>query len=146
MVTGAAADQMWAVAIHVKVGLNQARRGERDHQFVAVAKMKRRGSQRQGALRRHAPPLAFVPPKASLVEQLNEFNLEFEKSLILGTRSLLSGQKLPCSSSQGNSQVITAAQGFFGLRAILKRVTAKRSLLISLIAGILPRKLESRSA
>jgi len=39
MVTGAAADQMWAVAIHVKVGLNQARRGERDHQFVAVAKM-----------------------------------------------------------------------------------------------------------
>jgi hypothetical protein len=38
MVTGAAADQMWAVAIHVKVGLNQARGGERDHQFVAGRK------------------------------------------------------------------------------------------------------------
>jgi hypothetical protein len=66
-----------------------------------------------------------VPPKPSLVEKLNEFNLESVKSLILGTRSLLSGQKLPCSPFEGISQQITAAQGFVGFARLLKRVNAE---------------------
>jgi len=111
---------MWTVAIHVKVGLNQARRGERDHQFVAVAKMIAARVATAGCASTACPTTGVVPPKASLVEQLNEFNLESAKSLILGTRSLLSGQKLPCSPFEGISQQITAAQGFVGLRRHLK--------------------------
>jgi hypothetical protein len=76
-----------------------------------------------------------APPKSSLVEQLNEFNLESAKSLILGTRSLLSEQKLPCSPFRGISREIAAAQGFVGLRAIVKRVNAEASLLIPLITA-----------
>ena len=97
MVTGTGLIQMWTVAIHVKVGLNQTR-GERDHQSVAVADMIAARIAAAGcpstacSTAGVVPSTAgVVPPKSSLVEQLNEFNLEFVKSLILGTRSLLSG-------------------------------------------------------
>jgi hypothetical protein len=83
-VTGAGADQMWTVAIHVKVGLNQARGGERDDQFVAVAKMIAAWIATAGCASTPAVENAVEPPKSSLVEKLNEFNLESVKSLILG--------------------------------------------------------------
>jgi hypothetical protein len=125
MVTGAAADQMWAVAIQVKVGLHQARGGERDHQFVAVAEMIAARIATAGCPSTACSTAGVVPAKSSLVEKLNEFNLESVKSLILGTRPLLSGQKLPCSPFEGISQEITAAQGFVGFARLLKRVNAE---------------------
>jgi hypothetical protein len=106
--------------ILVKVGLNQTRGGERDHQFVAVAEMIAARIATAGCPSTSCSTAGVVPPKSLLVEQLNEFNLECVKSLILGTRSLLSGQKLPCSPFEGISQQITAAQGFVGLRRHLK--------------------------
>jgi hypothetical protein len=99
-------------AMLVKVGLNQTRGGAAR---IATACCPSTACPTAGAVAR----------KSSLVEKLNEFNLESVKSLILGTRSLLSGQKLPCSPFEGISQEITAAQGFVGLRAILKRVNAE---------------------
>jgi hypothetical protein len=90
MVTGTGLIQMWTVAIHVKVGLNQTR-GERDHQSVAVADMIAARIAAAGCPSTACSTAGVVPPKSSLVEQLNEFNLESVKSLILGTRSLLSG-------------------------------------------------------
>jgi hypothetical protein len=105
------------VAIRVKVGLNQARGT-------------RRCDPRRYHFRHRCPSTScstagVVPPKSSLVEWLDESNLESVKSLILSTRSLLSGQKLPCSPFEGISQQITAAQGFVGFARLLKRVNAK---------------------
>jgi hypothetical protein len=113
MVTGAGADpNVDREILVVKVGLNQTRGGAAR---IATACCPSTACPTAGAVAR----------KSSLVEKLNEFNLEFVKSLILGTRSLLSGQKLPCSPFEGISQQITAAQGFVGFARLLKRVNAE---------------------
>ena len=112
-------------AIHVRLGLNQTRGDERDHQLVALVEMIAARIATAGLPSAACSAARVVAARSSLVEPLNEFNLEYAKSLILGTRSLLSGQKLPCSRFEGISQEITAAQGFVGLRAILKRVSTE---------------------
>jgi hypothetical protein len=112
-------------AIHVRLGLNQTRGDERDHQLVALVEMIAARIATAALPSMARSTAGIVSPKSSLVEHAEECNLERTKSLLLGTRSLLSGQKLPCSRFEGVSQDITAAQGFVGLRAILKRVSAE---------------------
>jgi hypothetical protein len=112
-------------AIHVRLGLNQTRGDERDHQLVALAEMIAARIATAALPSMARSTAGIVSPKSSLVEHAEECNLERTKSLLLGTRSLLSGQKLPCSRFEEVSQDITAAQGFVGLRAILKPVSAE---------------------
>ena len=117
--------------IHVRLDLNRTRGDERDHQLVALAEMiaariATAALPSSAALSSATCSSAgVVPPKSLWVERFDELNLECVTSLLLGTRSLLSGQKLPCSRFEGISQEITAAQGFVGLRAILKRVSTE---------------------
>ena len=82
-------------AIHVRLGLNQTRGDERDHQLVALAEMIAARIATAALPSMARSTAGIVSPKSSLVEHAEECNLERTKSLLLGTRSLLSGQKSP---------------------------------------------------
>jgi hypothetical protein len=127
MVTRAAADPNGGRTIHVKV---EPRRGERDHQFVGVAEVTTTECRSTACSTAGVPP-----PKSSLIEQLNEFNLECVKSLIFCTRSLLSGQKFPVHLLQEFLKKSLRHKGLLALTAASKRLGRKNSLLISLILG-----------
>ena len=120
-------------AIHVRLGLNQTRGDERDHQLVALAEMiaariATAALPSSAALSSATCSSAcVVPPKFLWVERFDEFNLECVASLLLGTRSLLSGQKPPCSRFEGISPETAATQGFVGVRATLKRLNPDES-------------------
>ena len=95
MVTVAGADPNVDRAILVKVGLSQTRGGERDHQFVAVAKMTAARIATAGCASAACSTAGVVPPKDSLVEQLNEFNLESAKIPDIGRSIPVIGTKTP---------------------------------------------------
>ena len=114
-------------AIHVRRGLNQTRGYERDNQWVVLAELIAARIATAALPSATCSSAGVAPPKSLLVEKCDEFNLEFVTSLLLGTRSLLSGHKLPCSRFEGISQETAAAQGFVGLRATLKRLNSEGS-------------------